>query len=91
MNSVKMILKWFYLLQGKQAQSKGGILAKACEYLAETRNANDRLRDSLKNAAELTTENERLNTELQRLQRENAVLQQQIQRSHLKAELDFNM
>ena len=25
------------------------------------------------------------------LQRENAVLQQQIQRSHLKAELDFNM
>jgi upstream stimulatory factor len=76
---------------GKQSQSKGGILAKACEYLAETRNANDRLRDSLKNGAELTAENDRLNSELQRLQRENALLQQQIQRSHLKSELDFNM
>merc|ERR1719430_998942 len=33
---------------GKHTQSKGGILAKACEYLSETRNTNQRLIDSLK-------------------------------------------
>jgi len=77
---------------GKQAQSKGGILAKACEYLSETRKANEELREAAKGAEELSLENERLTTELQRLQRENSLLRQQLQATVLpKPEIDFSM
>lgn len=76
---------------GKHAQSKGGILAKACEYLAETRNTNERLRDSLKASEDLLAENERISNEVQRLQRENTILRQQLNNSTLKSEIDFSM
>lgn len=64
---------------GKQSQSKGGILAKACEYLAEMRNTNQRLVDSIKQAEEVTADNERLSLQVEQLQQENAVLKQQLQ------------
>ena len=54
--------------QGKHSQSKGGILAKACEYLAETRNTNQRLVDSLKQTEEITAERDRLSSRLEQLQ-----------------------
>ena len=54
--------------QGKHSQSKGGILAKACEYLAETRNTNQRLVDSLKQTEEISAEKDRLSTRLEQLQ-----------------------
>lgn len=44
---------------GKHAQSKGGILAKACEF-AEVRQNNERLCTSVAATEELTVENERL-------------------------------
>ena len=53
---------------GKQSQSKGGILAKACEYLAEMRNTNQRLVDSIKQAEEVTADNERLSLQVEQLQ-----------------------
>lgn len=86
------------------AQSKGGILAKACEYLADTRNTNENLRDSLKALQEVTADNDRLTSQVQRLQRENELLREQLQQqqqanstaqptanSLLKSEMDFNM
>jgi len=64
---------------GKQSQSKGGILAKACEYLAEMRTTNQRLVDSIKQAEEVSAQNERLSAQVEQLQEENAVLKQQLQ------------
>jgi len=64
---------------GKHAQSKGGILAKACEYLAETRNTNQRLVESLKQNEGVSAENERLSSQIEQLQQENAILKQQLQ------------
>merc|ERR1712025_1015413 len=65
--------------QGKHSQSKGGILAKACEYLAETRNTNQRLVDSIKQNEGVSAENERLSSQVEQLQAENAMLKQQLQ------------
>lgn len=64
---------------GKHAQSKGGILAKACEYLAETRNTNQRLVESLKQNEGVSADNERLSSQIEQLQQENALLKQQLQ------------
>jgi len=64
---------------GKQSQSKGGILAKACEYLAEMRNTNQRLVESIKQAEEVSSENDRLSIQVEQLQQENALLKQQLQ------------
>jgi len=71
--------------QGKQSQSKGGILAKACEYLADMRNITQRLADSLKHTEEANQENERLSSQIEQLQQENAVLKQQLQNHGLVA------
>jgi len=64
---------------GKHTQSKGGILAKACEYLSETRNTNQRLVDSLKLNEGISADNERLSSQVEQLQQENALLKQQLQ------------
>jgi len=80
---------------GKHAQSKGGILAKACEYVSEVRQNNERLRTSVAATEELTVENERLSAEIQRLQRENELLREQLNSpdppSILKPEMDFSL
>lgn len=64
---------------GKHTQSKGGILAKACEYVADLRNTNQRLMDNIKQTDGVTSENERLSAQLEQLQQENALLKQQLQ------------
>jgi len=64
---------------GKHAQSKGGILAKAVEYVAEIRNLNQSLLERLKQTDGLASENERLLNQVEQLQQENAILKQQLQ------------
>ena len=54
--------------QGKHSQSKGGILAKACEYLAETRNTHQKLADTLKKNEEITAEKDLISSRLEQLQ-----------------------
>ena len=54
--------------QGKHSQSKGGILAKACEYLAETRNTHQKLADTLKQNEEISAEKDRISSRLEQLQ-----------------------
>lgn len=63
----------------KPTQSKGDILAKACEYLSEKRNTNQRLLESIKQREAEAAENENLLSQLEQLQQENAVLKQQLQ------------
>jgi len=63
---------------GKQALSKGGILAKACEYLADVRETNNYLREALAEKEEVIAENEKLQTELQKLKEENTRLRDQL-------------
>merc|ERR1719410_2790658 len=64
---------------GKHSQSKGGILAKACEYLAETRNTHQKLADTLKQNEEISAEKDRISSRLEQLQKENDLLKQQLQ------------
>jgi len=54
-------------------------LLQACEYLSETRNTNQRLIDSLKQNEGISAENERLSSQVEALQQENALLKQQLQ------------
>ena len=65
----------------KPALSKGGILAKVCEYVTELKDTNDFLRESLTGKDELIAENARLKADLQKLQVENMKLRQQQQLS----------
>ena len=60
-------------------QSKGGILAKACEYIAELRQANSQMSEALKDADKLSVDNELLRSQVEDLKQENAVLQSQLQ------------
>jgi len=63
------------------SQSKGGILAKACEYVQELRNTNLHLGETVKEGEILMVENERLLLKIEELQNENSGLKKQL-RSH---------
>ncbi|XP_046383242.1 upstream stimulatory factor 2 isoform X4 [Ischnura elegans] len=63
----------------KQGQSKGGILAKACEYIMELRNSNQRLGECIKENERLTMDVEMLRQQGEELRRENILL-----RAHLE-------
>ena len=69
---------------GKHAQSKGGILAKACEYLAETRNTNQRLVESIKQNEGVSAENESLSSQIEQL-RVNYFCQTPVQSPELQS------
>lgn len=57
-------------------QSKGGILAKACDYITELRESNERLLIFAKENEQLLAEVESLSREVQELRRENERLRQ---------------
>lgn len=59
-------------------QSKGGILAKACEYIQELRSTNIRLASALKEHENTAEELDALRQELAELRRENVMLKQQL-------------
>ncbi|XP_022242355.1 upstream stimulatory factor 2-like isoform X1 [Limulus polyphemus] len=60
-------------------QSKGGILAKACEYIQELRNANAKLPDILKENERLTLDVELLQQQYEELKNENRMLRAHLQ------------
>ncbi|GLH10585.1 Uncharacterized protein GBIM_15518 [Gryllus bimaculatus] len=62
----------------KAGQSKGGILAKACEYITDLRTSNQRLAESAKDKEALAMEMELLRQQNEELKRENAVLRSQL-------------
>jgi len=60
-------------------QSKGGILAKACDYITELRTANTRMAESLKETERLSVDAELLRQQCEELKQENAMLHAQLQ------------
>jgi len=63
---------------GAKNQSKGGILAKACEYIGELKSANCRLASTLREHASTAEELDALRREVSELRKENLNLKQQI-------------
>ena len=60
-------------------QSKGGILAKACEYITGLRTANARMGESLKEMEKLSVDVELLRQQCEELKQENVMLRTQLQ------------
>ncbi|XP_050718061.1 upstream stimulatory factor 2-like [Eriocheir sinensis] len=58
----------------KNSQSKGGILAKACDYITELRNHNDQLTERIKETQRREMDYNLLKQELEVLKNENAAL-----------------
>ncbi|XP_062486919.1 upstream stimulatory factor 2-like [Pezoporus occidentalis] len=67
----------------KSGASKGGILSKACDYVRELRQSNQRLQDTLKEAERLHMDNDLLRQQMEELKSENAVLRAQLQQRGL--------
>lgn len=60
-------------------QSKGGILAKACEYIVELRTANHRMGECMKENERLAMQVESLRQQNEELRREGSSLRGQLQ------------
>ncbi|XP_077291645.1 upstream stimulatory factor 1-like isoform X2 [Arctopsyche grandis] len=59
---------------GLEGQSKGGILAKACEYIIELKNSQLRLSETVKDSEVMASEIIKLNQQITNLKKENASL-----------------
>ncbi|XP_034553323.1 upstream stimulatory factor 2 isoform X2 [Notolabrus celidotus] len=63
----------------KTGASKGGILSKACDYIRELRQGNQRLQESLKEVERIQVDNELCRQQIEELKNENALLRAQLQ------------
>lgn len=70
--------------------SKGGILAKACDYIQELRNTNARLPDLLKENESLTVEVELLRQQCEEMKNENQVLRAHLQQNGITISSDID-
>lgn len=68
----------------KTGASKGGILSKACDYIRELRQTNQRMQETFKEAERLQMDNELLRQQVEELKNENAVLRAQLQQHNLE-------
>ncbi|XP_073511845.1 upstream stimulatory factor 2 isoform X1 [Phyllobates terribilis] len=66
------------LFSGSQ-QSKGGILSKACDYIRELRQTNQRMQETFKEAERLQMDNEMLRQQIVEQKNANALLREQLQ------------
>ncbi|XP_048882787.1 upstream stimulatory factor 2 isoform X5 [Brienomyrus brachyistius] len=65
--------------EASRAESKGGILSKACDYIRELRQNNQRLHESYKEVERVQVDNELLRQQIEELKNENALLRAQMQ------------
>lgn len=63
----------------KQGQSKGGILAKACDYIMELKSNNQRLSENVNKCERIQVDYEVLRLELDEKKQENLILRQTLQ------------
>lgn len=63
----------------KTGASKGGILSKACDYIRELRQTNQRMQETFKEADRLQMDNDMLRQQVEELKNENALLRSQLQ------------
>ncbi|XP_026934835.1 upstream stimulatory factor 2 isoform X2 [Orcinus orca] len=68
----------------KTGASKGGILSKACDYIRELRQTNQRMQEAFKEAERLQMDSELLRQQIEELKNENAVLRAQLQQHNLE-------
>ncbi|KAM4015898.1 upstream stimulatory factor 2 isoform 1-T1 [Anomaloglossus baeobatrachus] len=66
------------LFSGSQ-QSKGGILSKACDYIRELRQTNQRMQETFKEAERLQMDNDILRQQIEEQKNENTLLRAQLQ------------
>ncbi|KAM3825279.1 upstream stimulatory factor 1-like [Vipera latastei] len=62
----------------KSAQSKGGILSKACDYIQELRQNNIRLSEELQGLEQLQVDNEVLRQQVEDMKNKNLILRAQL-------------
>ncbi|KAM9512433.1 upstream stimulatory factor 2 isoform 1-T1 [Salvelinus alpinus] len=65
--------------------SKGGILSKACDYIRELRQNNQRLLDSVKEVERVQVDNELCRQQIEELKNENALLRAQLQQHGIES------
>ncbi|XP_041932538.1 upstream stimulatory factor 2 isoform X5 [Alosa alosa] len=63
----------------KTGASKGGILSKACDYIRELRQNNQRLQESFKEVERVQLDNDLLRQQIEDLKNDNALLRAQLQ------------
>ncbi|XP_026867336.1 upstream stimulatory factor 2 isoform X2 [Electrophorus electricus] len=68
----------------KTGASKGGILSKACDYIRELRQSNQRLQESFKEVERVQVDNELLRQQIEDLKNDNALLRAQLQQHGLE-------
>ncbi|KAM5132562.1 upstream stimulatory factor 2 isoform 1-T1 [Mantella aurantiaca] len=66
------------------AQSKGGILSKACDYIRELRQTNQRMQETFKEVERLQMDNELLRQQIEDQKNENTLLRSQLQQHGLE-------
>uniref|UniRef100_A0A3P9HBX9 Upstream transcription factor 2, c-fos interacting n=1 Tax=Oryzias latipes TaxID=8090 RepID=A0A3P9HBX9_ORYLA len=66
-------------VDSRSAASKGGILSKACDYIRELRQNNQRLQESCKEVEQAEMDNELLRQQVEELKNDNALLRAQLQ------------
>lgn len=66
-------------------QSKSGILAKACEYISDLKDANIRLAESLKESESISMNNELLRQQLEQAKDEVGLLRRTLEQNGLEA------
>ncbi|XP_010897736.1 upstream stimulatory factor 2 isoform X3 [Esox lucius] len=69
----------------KTGASKGGILSKACDYIRELRQNNQRLQDSVKEVERVQVDNELCRQQIEELKNENALLRAQLQQHGIES------
>ncbi|KAI1894823.1 hypothetical protein AGOR_G00119720 [Albula goreensis] len=69
----------------KTGASKGGILSKACDYIRELRQNNQRLQESFKEVERVQVDNELLRQQIEELKNENALLRAQMQQHGIES------
>ncbi|CAL1583306.1 unnamed protein product [Knipowitschia caucasica] len=66
-------------VDSRTGASKGGILSKACDYIRELRQSNQRLQESFKDVERVEMDNELLRQQIEELKNDNALLRAQLQ------------
>ncbi|XP_041811109.1 upstream stimulatory factor 2 isoform X1 [Chelmon rostratus] len=66
-------------VDSRTGASKGGILSKACDYIRELRQSNQRLQESYKEVERVEMDNEMLRQQIEELKNDNALLRAQLQ------------
>nr|XP_020453204.1 upstream stimulatory factor 2-like [Monopterus albus] len=66
-------------VDSRTGASKGGILSKACDYIRELRQSNQRLQESYKEVERVEMDNELLRKQIEELKNDNALLRAQLQ------------